>query len=559
MTATATRPAPAAPPAPAATGGHTLTGTGRLVRFVLRRDRVRLTVWSASMVAFYAYFTATLDTVFADEASRQGRAAVMETPAGIVMGGPNYGLENYTTGVAMANEGITWVVLALAIFSILHVVRHTRAEEESGRSELVRAAAVGRHAPAVAAMVTLVIAQALIAVLSALAMYGVGGGELALVDSFAMTVGSALSALVFGAVAVVFCQVTEHGRGAIGMSLAVFAAAFVVRAAGDMQQRGGSALSWFSPIAWAQQMRSFVDLRWWPALLSVAAVAVLLWVGAVLASRRDFGGGLVASRGGRADARPSLRSPLALAWLQQRSALLWSCLGLGLMWYASGTLMPEIGTMIGDLVESNPAAQQIFGDDPSALSVSFLGVMLLYAALCCAAYAIVMALRPKAEESTGRAEVALALPVSRTRWLGAQLGVAAIGTLVLLAVSVYALWAGAVSVGWDDQSFGQYTTVLVSYVPALLVYLGLAAALFAWLPKASGVAWALLAYTFVVGLFGGLFELPDWALRLSPFDWVPAPFVDDVAAGDTLVLWGIAAVLLALAFVGFRRRDVVST
>jgi ABC-2 type transport system permease protein len=511
------------------------------------------------MVLFYAYFTVALDTVFADEASRQGRAAVMETPAGIVMGGPGYGLENYTTGVAMANEGITFVVMALAILSILHVVRHTRAEEESGRSELVRAAVVGRHAPAVAAMVTLVIAQAVIAVLSALAMSGASGGELGLVDSFAMTAGSGLSALVLGAVAVVFCQVTEHGRGATGMSLAVFGVAFVVRAVGDMQERGGSALSWFSPIAWAQQMRAFVDLRWWPALLSVAAVAVLLWAGAVLASRRDFGGGLVATRGGRADARPSLRSPLALAWVQQRSALLWSTLGLGLMWYASGTLMPQIGTMIGDVVESNPVAQQLFGSDPSALSVTFLGIMLLYAALCCAAYAIVMGLRPKAEESTGRAEVALALPVSRARWLGAQLAVAGLGTAVLLAVSVYAMWVGAVSVGWEDQSFGEYTAVLWTYLPALTVYLALTGALFAWAPRASGLAWLLLVYAFVVGLFGAVFELPDWAFRLSPFDWVPTPFVDDVAAVDLLVLWGVAVALFALAFAGFRRRDLAST
>ena len=54
----------------------------------------------------------------------------------------------------MANEGITWVVLALAI-TILHVVRHTRAEEESGRSELLRAAIVGRHGSAMAALITL--------------------------------------------------------------------------------------------------------------------------------------------------------------------------------------------------------------------------------------------------------------------------------------------------------------------------------------------------------------------------------------------------------------------
>jgi ABC-2 type transport system permease protein len=536
--------------------GSTLTGTGSLVRFVLRRDRVRLSVWAASMVAFYAYFTYALDTVFADPVAQQGRAAVMETPAGIVMGGPGYGLDHYTTGPAMANEGIVWVVLALAIFSILHVVRHTRAEEESNRSELVRAAVVGRHAHAVAAVLTLVIAQAVIAVLSALAMVAVG--DLAVADSFAMTVGSGLSALVFGGVALVACQVTEHARTATGLSLAAFGAAFVVRAVGDMRELGGSPLSWLSPIAWAQQMRAFVDLRWWPAVLSVVAAVVLLWVASVLASRRDFGGALLRSRPGRADARASLRSPFAMAWLQQRGMLLWSSLGLGLLWFATGTLMPEIDTMVGDIIADNPVAQQIFGADPSQLSVTFLGVMILYAALCCAAYAVVVAQRPKAEETSGRGEVLFSLPVSRHRWLGAQVAVAALGTIVLLAVSVWTTWAGAVVVGWDDQTFGDYTTVLWTYLPALGVFLGLVVALYGWAPRLTGLAWALLAWTFVIGMFGALFDLPDWVFRLSPFDWVPTAFSGDFAAGDLAVLWGVTAVLVVLGFVGFRRRDLMT-
>ncbi len=532
-----------------------LSGTGRLVRLILRRDRVRLGVWAASMVAFYAYFTVALDTVFADEAARQGRAAVMETPAGIVMGGPGYGLDDYTTGVAMANEGITWVVLALAILAILHVVRHTRAEEESGRSELVRAAAVGRHAPALAALLTLLLINAAIAVLSALAMVGVSGGALDLVNALGMTVGSGLSAMVFAGVAVVMCQITEHGRAAIGASLAVFGVAFVLRAAGDIQQRGGGALSWFSPIGWAQQQRAFVDLRWWPALLSVAALGALLWLGATLATRRDFGGGLVATRAGRADARASLAGPVALAWLQQRSALLWSSLGLGLMWFASGTLMPQISTMIGDVVASNPVAQQMFGADPAALSLSFLRIMILYAALCCAAYAVVMGSRAKTEESSGRVELALSLPVSRTRWLAAQVAVSGLGTAILLATSVYAFWLGALSIGWTEQTLGDYSVVVGTQLPALAVYLGVTAALFGWLPRATALAWLMVAYTFVVGMFGALLDLPHWTNWVSPFFWLPAPFVDEPDALHLLGLTAVAAMLFLAAFLGFKRRD----
>ena len=44
--------------------------------------------------------------------------------------------------------------------SILLVVRHTRADEETGRAELVGAGVVGRHAPLAAALVVAAIADA---------------------------------------------------------------------------------------------------------------------------------------------------------------------------------------------------------------------------------------------------------------------------------------------------------------------------------------------------------------------------------------------------------------
>ncbi|MFD2793714.1 ABC transporter permease [Promicromonospora vindobonensis] len=552
MTAVAVAPAALRP-----ASGSTLTGTGRLVRFMLRRDRVRLSVWTLSVVAFYAYFAVALDAM--GPQALAARALVMQTPAGIVMGGPGYGIEDYTVGVAIANEGITWVVLALGIMSVLHVVRHTRAEEESSRSELVRAAPVGRHAPAVAAIVTLLVVNAVIAVVSALALTGASGGELPLADSFGLTVGSGLAAMVFGAVAVVACQVTEHGRGATGIGLAAYGLALVLRSAGDIQEPHGSLLSWLSPIGWAQQMRAFVDLRWWPTALSVVAILLLLALAAFLASRRDFGGGLVATRGGRAEASPSLRSPLALAWRQQRSAFLWTALGMAVMWYASGTLLPEILEMGASGAADNELFEAVFGGtDPAVFRDGFLGAMMLFAALTCAAYAIVLSGRAKAEEAAGRAEVVLALSVSRSRWFGAHLLVVGLSTVALVAVSVYAMWAGAAQVGMGEPGLGAYTDVFWTYSVALLVYLGLAAVLYAWVPRLASAAWLLLVYSFVVGMFGAVFDLPEGAEAVSPLDWLPAGFGEAPEAANMAGLAGVTVVLLVLAFLGFRRRDLQS-
>ena len=88
-----------------------------------------------------------------------------------------------------------------------------------------------------------------------------------------MCLGVTGVSMVFGAVAAVTAQLWRQARTATGAAMAVLALAALVRGIGDVINNSGSALSWFSPIAWAQQMRPFVDLRWWPfALLVVLAL-----------------------------------------------------------------------------------------------------------------------------------------------------------------------------------------------------------------------------------------------------------------------------------------------
>ncbi|MEZ5190884.1 MAG: hypothetical protein R2717_08655 [Schumannella sp.] len=534
----------------------TLTGVGRIARHILRRDRVRMLVWTLSLTAFGLYFMAALTNVF-DEAALAARAAIMSTPTGIVMGGPGYGLDDYTAAVAMANEGTQWVVLALSIMSILHVVRHTRTEEENGLSELVRASAVGRQAPALATLLTLSGLLVAIAALTACGMVAVAPTT-SLVDALAMMLGSALIALVFGALALVMCQVTAHARTAVGLSIAAFGLATVIRAAGDVQERGGSPLSWFSPIAWAQQTRAFVDLRWWPLLLAAGAVVVLLAIAAALATRRDFGAGLIAPRPGRADASGMLRGPFALAWVQQRGALLWTGLGLGAMWFGTGTLMSTLDEMVSDLVETNPVIGQLFGTDPGMFAAGFLDVMMMFTGVCCAAYAVVMGQRPRAEESGGRLELTLSAPLGRSRWLTAQLAVAGLGSIALLALSTYAMWAGAVLVGVTDPGLDRYTAAFAGYAPAVLAFLALTAALFGWAPRLIGLAWLPVAFAFVIGMFGSIFDLPDWVRALSPLHGVSAVFTDGVDGAGVTVLSIVVTALAGASFLGFRRRQVIA-
>lgn len=530
-----------------------LTGTGTLLRFVLRRDRVRLAVWTGSVTALYAYFVTALSALYTTAEERQSRAALMGSPVSTLMGGPGYGLDDYTIGAMLSNELIGWVAIAVALLGVLQVVRTTRAEEESGRAELVRAGAVGRHAPAAAAFLAVLIADVAIGLLSAAVM--VGGG-LAVADSLAVGLATTLVGVVFAAVGVVVAQLTEHARAATGLGVAVLGAAYMARALGDMQQTHGSWLSWTSPVGWAQQMRAFVDLRWWPLALHVALVAVLLVVGTLLASRRDVGAGLLATRPGRADAARTLRSPFALAWRQQRVALLWWTLGLGLLWTASGTYVEGVEEMFAEVSRTNPELLALFGGRDQLVG-GFVAVMMLFGMLLAAGYGIAAVLRARSEESAGRLEPVLGLPVSRTRWFAAQVGVAALGTAVLAVTTGGTIWLGAVLVGVGDPGPGTFVTAVLVYLPGLAVYLALTAALYAWVPRAAApLPWVLLTLGFVVGVFGPLLDVPDGVAAVDPFDAVPRVPIEDVTAGPLLALTALAAALAVLAVVGFRRRDL---
>ena len=545
MTALAVR---AAPPA----RRRDLAGTRTLVRFVLRRDRVRLPVWILSVGLLTVYSVVALQQVYPDAEARQQRAALMENPAAIMLGGPGFGVQDYTIGAMVANElGLTAMVMA-AIMSVLLVVRHTRAEEEAGRADLVRAGVVGRRAQLTAALVVVALADLAIAAVVAAGLVGAGLG---VGDTVNFALGTALTGMVFGALAAVTAQVAEHTRPASGSALAVLAAAAVVRGVGDVLEPGGSALSWFSPIAWAQQTRAYVDLRWWPLGLSVLVVGLLVVIAYRLGDRRDVGAGLAPARPGPAHASARLSGPFGLAVRQQRGSLIGWGVGLAL----TGATFGSLTDSVLEAVRDNPVMSDFIASGGQGRLVDqFFAVLMVYLALGAAGFAVTSVLRLHAEEAPGRIEILLAGALSRYRVLGSGLAVAVVGAALLLVLGGFAMGLTAAVVTGDGALVGSLTGSALAQLPGVLVLVGAAAALVGLAPRWSGLAWVPLGWAVLTGMFGALLRLPDQALWLSPFHWVPQVPAADLDLVPLLGLTAVAAALLAAAVVGYRRRDVPS-
>jgi ABC-2 type transport system permease protein len=94
--------------------------------------------------------------------------------------------------------------------------------------------------------------------------------------------------------------------------------------------------------------------------------------------------------------------------------------------------------------------------------------------------------------------------------------------------------------------------------PAALVCVALTVLLFGALPRGTGAAWALLAGFVLLGEFGALLQLPEWAMGLSPFDHLGSL---PGGAADPAGLTGLALVAAAIGaagFAAFRRRDLTT-
>jgi ABC-2 type transport system permease protein len=535
-----------------ARGTEPLAGTARLLRLAVRRDRVRLTFWLLGIVGITVFSAAALDTTYPTAADRQARGELMSNPAAVMLSGPGYGLDNYTLGAIVANEVALMAMLAAAIMSALLTVRHTRADEEDGRTELVGAAAVGRRAPLTAALALVGLADAALALL---VTAGLAGSGFAATDSLALGVGIGLTGLVFGAVAAITAQLTAYARAASGAALAVLAAAAVVRGAGDVLRERGSALSWFSPIAWAQQTRAFVDLRWWPLALSAVLVVVLVRTAYGLVGRRDVGAGLVPPRPGPAGASARLSGVVALAGRLQRAAILGWGVALVLLGMVYGSIIDSVTDL---LAENQRAAEAVTAIGGGNLADSFVATIGRYLALLVTAFAVSSTLRAYGEEAAGRTGLVLATAVSRRRLLGGTLAVTA-GASVLLALGG-GLGAGlaAAAVTGDAGQVGRLVGATLAPVPGVLVVAGVAAILVGLVPQRSVLAWTAVAWVVLVGLFGPLLKVPEWVTRLSPFGWVPAVPAESFDPVPLGALTLLAAALFALALAGFRRRDLTA-
>jgi ABC-2 type transport system permease protein len=524
-----------------------LTGTAGLVRLALRRDRWLIPAW-VGLFAAMAWFSASATVgLYPDQASRLEAANTINSAASAVaLYGPIY---DPTSLGALSIVKLTAVYAALlSILMVMLVVRHTRAEEEAGRLELVGAGVVGRAAPLAAALLVVGGASCMLGLLAAGGLMAAG---LPVGGSLIFGAGWAATGLCFAAVAGVAAQVTTGGRAANGLGFMVIALAYMARAIGDLAEHGPGWLSWLSPIGWNQQIRAYAGDRWSVLILPLAATALLVPVAFALRGRRDLGSGLLRDRPGPGVGR--LGSPLGLAWRLQRPLLLAWTAGSALM----AVMMGSIAHNVAGLLDSPGMAKiikQLGGEQ--GLTDAFLAAELGLVGTIIAAYGISAVTRLGTEESAGHAEAVLAAATPRIRWVASHWLIALAGVAWLMLVAGLATGLGhAIAVG-DSSQVLRITVAALTRIPAAWVLVGLVVAVWGVWPHATAAVWGAFAAFIVVGEFGQLWGVPLWLMDFSPFAHSPVLPGPDPELSGVVWLTVIASALLAGGTAAFRHRDL---
>ena len=132
--------------------------------------------------------------------------------------------------------------------------------------------------------------------------------------------------------------------------------------------------------------------------LFIVFAAGFMTGGYALEARRDVGAGLLPERPGAAEAAPSLRSPLALAWRLHRGLLLGWTIGLAL----TGAVMGGAAAGIGNLKSPNQQLTDILSrmGGSSGITDAFLAAIFGITGMVAAAYTVQATLRLRQQESS---------------------------------------------------------------------------------------------------------------------------------------------------------------
>ena len=537
-------------------------GFGSIYGKTIRDSRLAFIIAAGLLGGITLVLGAAIGTVFPTPAARlEVNALIGSMPASMVnlfgnatLMGPKLG----TLGGYMTWKYGSLFALSTALWSILALSGTLAGEASRGSLDFVAAAPFGKRRIALeklAAHLTMLwLAMAFIAIMIVVSSNAFGDAALGDRISVESAVGFALwagfIAMFFGGLALALAPLLGRSGSAGVAGLALVA----LWAASGLEVGGPIVL--LSPFHWTANHIPLVGDYDWLGLAAVGVVAVvLLALGVELFRRRDLG----VTAGLGLPALPEdvlgVRGPVSRAFGDELPrALSWG-IGFGLMGALLASLVGPFADQIGKDPNLSKSFASIFPGYDFATAGSWLQLYaeLLYIAAGLAAATFVS--KWASDETDGRLEEVLAVPMTRARWViaggvGAMLAV--VVTTVLLAAGI-GLGAAAGGATAGDAIVG---TASLGLFAAAIVGVGVAVGGLWRTSLAAEIAALVVVATYLVDLLAPPLNLPDWVHQLALTAHLGQPMIGQWNLAGVAACVIIAAGGILLGAWGMSRRDV---
>lgn len=536
------------PAAPTASAPPVTRTVGRLAVRQVRRGTLIVAGVAAGMSALVA---AQYQSTFSGELDQGALRALAENPAVRVLFGPPLTLDD-PGGFTVWRTGTPVLVIA-AVWILLAVIRITRGEEDAGRWDLLLAGPLRTVDAAARCLLAAVGAAVVIGAAVGLAMVAAGTDPR---GAALYAAGVAGTTAWFATVGALAAQAMPTRSAAVGVSVAALGWALLLRMLSD----GVAALAWtawLTPFGLLGRVAPYAHDDILPLLVLVAVPPLIGAAALATARHRDLGGGVVSVPTRRRPRTFLLGSVGGFALRRAlRPALGWS-IGIGTYFLLLGAML----TSILEFLTDNPrfaelAAAAGFAGLSSA--DGFAAALFSLLAIATGMFAATRLAVLVADERARRWTTVLAAPVPRARVAAQEIGVTAVGVLMLHTVAALAMWLGSAVTG-GPLRWGSALAGALNPAPVAFLALGAAALAVGWLPSAVTAVGAVpVAGGFLLEVLADSLPAPRLLQQVSPFPHVASVPAEPPNTGAIVVFLVIGVALAAAGVTGYRRRDLVS-
>lgn len=529
---------------------HSYSNVLNLSKLVLKKSILSLSIWIFVLTVITLIVAAAFTNLYSGPEEVLAIAETMKNPAMIAMVGPGYGIDNYTSGAMMAHQMLLFTGLAVAVMAIMFVSKNTRADEESGKLELIRSLPVGRFSNLLSTGIVGFLSFLTMSLLIAFGLYFLKIESIDLEGSLVYGLSLGVIGLFFMAVASIFAQLSENTKGLLGYSLTFLGISYILRGIGDVNSEF---LSLISPLGLILRTQTYVNNYWWPIIIMFALSTLIFIIAMYLNSIRDLEAGFIPSKAGKRNASKFLLKPIGFLLKLQRTGLI----GWTVTLFVLGI---SYGAVFGDLemfFTNNEVLQQMLPEAAGiSLAEQFLTILMTIISIFATIPVLISMLKIKSEEKKGRLEQIYAKKVSRNEMLTYHLIISMSLTFATIFFSALGLWLASTSVMSDPISFLNICKSAFIYAPAILFMLGVTVFLIGAFPRATTLTWAYLAYSFIVVYLGNLLQFPEWLAKLSPFGNIPKIPVEELTLTGPIILIIGFVILTSLGFYTYNKRDI---